>query len=196
MAPNMHPAEIEIGQRVINAAQDAGVERIVYHSVLHPQIESMPHHWDKLRVEEAIFNSHLRWTILQPAPYAQNFKRPPDGVLRIAYRSDAPFSFVDLRDVAEAAATVLQRDEFDDGIYELAGPEVLTVADIASALGVSVERVDSDQAGGRLSAMFAHYNLNGLVGNPAVLAMILGRPPTNALDALRRDELSRPLSHQ
>jgi uncharacterized protein YbjT (DUF2867 family) len=196
MAPNMHPGEIEIGQRVIKAAQDAGVERIVYHSVLHPQIESMPHHWDKLRVEEAIFNSNLRWTILQPAPYAQNFKRPPDGVLRIAYRSDAPFSFVDLRDVAEVAATVLERDEFDYGIYELAGPEVLTVADIARGLGASVERTDSAQAGEPLSAMFAHYHLHGLVGNPAVLAMILGRPPTRALDALRRDEVSRPLSHQ
>jgi uncharacterized protein YbjT (DUF2867 family) len=185
-----------MSRRVITVAQDLGVERIVYHSVLHPQLESMPHHWDKLRVEETIINSPLRWTILQPAPYVQNFKRPADGVLRIAYRSDAPFSFVDLRDVAEVAATVLERDEFDYGIYELAGPEVLTIADIASGLGASVERVDSDQAGGRLSAMFAHYDLHGLVGNPAVLAMILGRPPTKALDALRRDELSRPLSHQ
>jgi hypothetical protein len=24
---------------------------LVYHSVLHPQIEAMPHHWNKLRVE-------------------------------------------------------------------------------------------------------------------------------------------------
>jgi uncharacterized protein YbjT (DUF2867 family) len=46
MAPNMHPAEFEIGRRVIAAAQDLGLERIVYHSVLHPQLPSMPHHWD------------------------------------------------------------------------------------------------------------------------------------------------------
>lgn len=200
MAPNMHPAEFEMGRRVITVAQDLGVERIVYHSVLHPQLESMPHHWDKLRVEGTIINSPLRWTILQPAPYVQNFKRPADGILRIPYRSDALFSFVDLIDVAEAAATVLTRDEFDYGIYELAGPLVTSVAEIARGLGVRVESVDSLSwqrealAGGmspqtvtRLTAMFEHYDHHGLVGNPAALAMILGRPPTNALDALLRD---------
>jgi uncharacterized protein YbjT (DUF2867 family) len=129
----------------------------------------------------------LRWTVLQPAPYVQNFNRPPDGVLRVPYRIDAPFSFVDLMDVAEAAATVLTGSNFDYGTYELAGPEVSTLADIARALDVRVERVDTNQASTRLKAMFEHYDAHGLVGNPAALAMILGRRPTNALDALRRD---------
>lgn len=195
MAPNMHPAESDIGRRVIDAAQDLNVERIVYHSVLHPQLPSMPHHLDKLRVEEMIISSRMRWTILQPAPYVQNFKRPADGVLRIPYRSDAPFSFVDLMDVAEAAAIVLTNGGWDYGIYELAGPEVMTVADIARGLGARAETVDSPPAPSRFTAMFEYYELHGLVGNPAALAMILGRPPTNALDALLRD-LSRPLSHQ
>jgi uncharacterized protein YbjT (DUF2867 family) len=205
MAPNMHTAEFEIGRRVITIAPDAGVKRIVYHSVLHPQLESMPHHWDKLRVEEALMNSRLRWTILQPAPYAQNFTRPPDGVLRIAYRTDAPFSFVDLMDVADAAAIVLSVGDFDYGTYELAGPAVMTVADIAQQLGVRLECVDpqvwgrealargmSPQAVTRLKSMFEHYDAHGLVGNPAALATILGRPPTNALDALLRDLSAQP----
>jgi len=200
MAPNMHAAEFDIGQRVVAAARQLGIERIVFHSVLHPQLESMPHHWDKLRVEEVIINSPLRWTILQPAPYAQNFNRTPDGVLRIPYRSDAPFSFVDLMDVAEAAATVLAVHEFDYGIYELAGPAVMTVADIARGLGVQVETMDSrswqrqalasgmpEQTATRLTAMFEQYDAHGLIGNPAALSMILGRAPTNALDALLRD---------
>src|SRR5579859_3028585 len=187
MAPNMHPAEFEIGRNMISAAQDLSVERIVYHSVLHPQIEPMPHHWDKMRVEEALINSRLRWTILQPAPYIQNFKRPPDGVLRVPYRTDAPFSFVDLMDVAEAAATVLMEDKFDYGIYELAGPAVITVEDLARGFGVNLESTDSGEAPPRLAAMFEYYDRHGLVGNPAALEMILGRPPTNALDALLRD---------
>ncbi len=28
-----------------------GVKRFVYHSVLHPQIEAMPHHWAKMQTE-------------------------------------------------------------------------------------------------------------------------------------------------
>jgi len=187
MAPNMHPDELEIGRNVISVTQDLGVERIVYHSVLHPQIEAMPHHWDKMRVEEAILNSRLRWTVLQPAPYVQNFKRPADGVLRVPYRTDAPFSFVDLFDVAEAAAIVLTEGQFDYGIYELAGPEVMTVADLARGLGVKVESTDSGEAPPSLAAMFEYYDRHGLVGNPAALEMILGRPPTHALNALLRD---------
>jgi uncharacterized protein YbjT (DUF2867 family) len=187
MAPNMHPAEFEIGREVISAAEELGVERLVYHSVLHPHLEAMPHHWDKMRVEEAVIESRLRWTILQPAPYVQNFNRPPAGILRVPYRIDAPFSFVDLRDVAEAAAIVLTGTAFDYGIYELAGPNVLTVADIARRLDVRAETVGSQQASARLKAMFEYYDSHGLVGNPTALAMILGRPPTSALDAVLRD---------
>jgi hypothetical protein len=35
--------------------------RLVYHSVLHPQTEQMPHHWHKLRVEEMLLESRLPW---------------------------------------------------------------------------------------------------------------------------------------
>ena len=72
ICPNVHPDEIGIGRRVVSAALAAGVERFVYHSVLHPQIEAMPHHWAKMRVEELLFQSGLDATILQPAPYMQN----------------------------------------------------------------------------------------------------------------------------
>jgi predicted xylose isomerase-like sugar epimerase len=90
--------------------------------------------------------------------------------------------------------------DFDYGTYELAGPFVMTVADVARGLGARVETMNSQAwqrqalAGGmaaeavrRLAAMFEQYDLHGLVGNPAALAMILGRPPANALDALLRD---------
>jgi NAD(P)H dehydrogenase (quinone) len=190
MAPNMHPAEREIGRLMIEAARRSGVAKIVYHSVLHPQLESMPHHWEKLRVEQAVIESSLRWTILQPAPYAQNFARPLDGVLRIAYRASAQFSFVDLADVGEAAAVALTSSAFESGIYELAGPEVLTVADVAAALGAPLEMIHPEAwertalAGGmaagtaaRLVAMFRHYDEHGLVGNPAALTLCSDERP-------------------
>ena len=56
ICPNMHPNELTIGESAIRAAQAAGVERFVYHSVLHPQIELMAHHWQKMRVEEKLFS--------------------------------------------------------------------------------------------------------------------------------------------
>ena len=59
VCPNVSPDEIAIGRVSIAAARSAGVEHFVYHSVLHPQTEAMPHHWLKLRVEEALITSGL-----------------------------------------------------------------------------------------------------------------------------------------
>jgi NAD(P)H dehydrogenase (quinone) len=57
ICPNMHPAEIEIGRALIDLCVDQGTERFVFHSVFHPQIEAMPHHWHKMRVEELLIGS-------------------------------------------------------------------------------------------------------------------------------------------
>jgi len=37
--PNVNPDEIQIGETVIAAADDADFDRFVFHSVLHPQTE-------------------------------------------------------------------------------------------------------------------------------------------------------------
>ena len=83
ICPNVNPDEVIIGNSVIGAARAAGAERFVFHSVLHPQTEKMPHHWNKLRVEEALFESGLLFTILQPTAYMQNILA---GWQAIAYR--------------------------------------------------------------------------------------------------------------
>lgn len=197
LAPNVHPEEQRIGRTVLDAARAAGATRFVFHSVLHPQVESMPHHWAKLRVEEMVVESGMEWTVLQPAAYVQNFARPADGVLRAPYSLDAPFSLVDVTDVAEAAATVLTAAGHTAATYELAGPRPVTVRQVAAALGVRAEQqaVDEWARGQRLptyalealSAMFGHYDRHGLVGNPRVLATLLGRVPHDPLDVLARN---------
>ena len=54
ICPNVSPHEVLFGRLAINQAAQAGVEHFVYHSVLHPQTQEMPHHWLKLRVEEIL----------------------------------------------------------------------------------------------------------------------------------------------
>src|SRR5665648_506433 len=65
ICPNMNPYEEEIGQILIDASTKAGLQQFVYHSVLHPQVEIMAHHWHKLKVEEQLMMSSLPFTILQ-----------------------------------------------------------------------------------------------------------------------------------
>jgi len=78
ICPNVSPHEMAYAKAVVAAAKAAGVRRLVYHSVLHPQIEAMPHHWAKLRVEEMLLASGLDVTTLQPPPTCRTSWR--DGV--------------------------------------------------------------------------------------------------------------------
>ena len=207
ICPNVSPDEVEIGRTLLAAARRASVERFVYHSVLHPQTEAMPHHWRKLRVEEELFESGLAYTVLQPAPYMQNVlahwrRVVEEGVYPVPYASTAQLAMVDLEDVAEAAATVLTHDGLThDGhlgaTYELCGPENLDATEVASVLGDGlgrtvralvvrreVWRAEARAAGlddercETLLAMFRYYERHGLVGNPSVLRWLLGREPT------------------
>ena len=147
ICPNMHPDEAAIGQIVIAAARSAGVQHFVYHSVLHPQVEAMPHHWLKMRVEEQLFESGLSCTILQPAAYMQNVLAQwnsivQDGIYPVPYRIETRLGMVDLDDVAEAAAIVLTQAAPAEtsgtghagATYELAGAEALSQVEVASAL--------------------------------------------------------------
>jgi uncharacterized protein YbjT (DUF2867 family) len=202
ICPNVHPDEVAIGRAAIDAARAAGVERFVFHSVLHPQIEAMPHHWNKLRVEEALFESGLAFTILQPAAYMQNVLAGWEGIVSrgvyaVPYSTQAPFSPVDLEDVAEAAAIVLTEPNHAGAIYELAGPETLTPADLATVMARALERLVraerisiedwtrgakasgmADDAITALVRMFDYYDHFGLWGNSRVLNDILNRAPT------------------
>ena len=203
ICPNVSPHEIAFARALISAAKDSGVTRLVYHSVLHPQIEAMPHHWNKLRVEEILFSSALDITILQPTAYMQNSltewdRMVSDGIYRVPYPIGTRLSLVDLEDVAEAAARVLTDDGHSGATYELAGTPPLSQIEIAEAFGralnkvirAEAEAIESweqrardagidDYSRETLTKMFRAYARDGLKGNPNVLGWLLGRPPTS-----------------
>jgi uncharacterized protein YbjT (DUF2867 family) len=210
ICPNMHPDEVTIGRALIAAAQAAGVERLVYHSVLHPQTEAMPHHWNKLRVEEMIFESGLPYTILQPTAYMQNLLAGwrairEQGRYAVPYPVASRLSLVDLPDVGAAAARVLAEPGHLGATYELAGTPPLAQTEVATILGevlgrsVYAEEIhladweQSARAGGlgdyaidTLLKMFRYYARHGLIGNPNVLHWLLGRPPTTLAEFVQR----------
>jgi uncharacterized protein YbjT (DUF2867 family) len=208
ICPNMNSNEFAIGKLVINEAQKTGVEHFVYHSVLHPQTERMNHHWQKLRVEETIFESGMSFTILQPAPYMQNFLAGwksivEDEALRVPYSVNSKFSFVDLEDVAEAAKIVLTEPNHKNAIYELAGTGPMSHAEVAEIFGrvlkhnVRAEKEEisdwrlhagglSENAVAALVKMFEYYDQWGLVGNPNVLRWILKHDPESLESFIER----------
>ena len=210
ICPNVSPHEIAFAKTMIDAATRAGVRRIVYHSVLHPQIEAMPHHWSKMRVEEMLFSAKLDFTILQPTAYMQNSLAEwdhmvRDGIFRVPYPIETRLSLVDLDDVAQAAALVLTSDGHRSATYELVGTAPMSQIEIAETFArvlqrdVRAEAEPIETRGERvrnagmdnyqretLLKMFEAYARDGLRGNPNVLGWLLGRPPTSAIDFVAR----------
>jgi NAD(P)H dehydrogenase (quinone) len=203
ICPNVSPDEVLIGRNIIAVAKTVGVERFIFHSVLQPQIQSMPHHWQKLLVEEQLIASGLQFTILQPAVYMQNILSQREsildqGIYKVPYPTETSLSFVDLQEVAQVAAAVLTESGHENATYPLAGTPGVSQAEIAASLShianrvVKVEEVTladwERQARARglgdyqvetLVAMFRYYARYGLPGNPQVLRWLLGIPPMN-----------------
>jgi uncharacterized protein YbjT (DUF2867 family) len=196
--PNIDPGEATGAPGLFAAAGQAGVGRVVYHSVLRPQARSMPHHAAKDRAEEALDRSGLAWRVLQPCAYADNLDgqfaaAASTGSFRSPWGLERAQSFVDLRDVAEAAAVLLTEDGLDGGTFEAAGPEPLTAVDVAERFGAALHRevtaVDAvpdgpvpplDGTGDAYAAhclrrMFDYYRAHGFRGSPRVLEGLLGR---------------------
>jgi uncharacterized protein YbjT (DUF2867 family) len=210
ICPNVSRGEIAYARTVATAAKAQGVGRFIYHSVLHPQIEAMPHHWAKVKTEDMLFAFGFDLTVLQPTAYMQNILGTwrgimVDGVFRVPYPVETRISLVDLEDVAEAAALVLTKPGHGGATYELTGTEPLSQTEIAKALAAALERPVSAvaepvetweqraRAGGigehgrnTLVAMFRYYAGHGLIGNSNVLSWLLGRAPHSLAHFLGR----------
>jgi uncharacterized protein YbjT (DUF2867 family) len=209
--PNVHPNEDEIGKNAVVSALKMGVRRFVYHSVLFPQIERMPHHWRKLRVEEILIESGLDFSILQPANYMQNvlaFRTSieNDQIWHLPYDPEARSTPVDLLDVAIVAVKVLSEDKHSRATYAIGGPEILSSIEIAKLLSsnlgkqitVSRQNISEWESSVRqagvtkekletLKLMFSYYDQRDFVGNSSVLEMLLERAPTSFSEFLARD---------
>ena len=209
MAPNMAEDEPGFVSALLDAARSADVGRVVYHSVCAPYAPAMPHHVGKAVSEDLVRRSGLDWTILQPCAYVQNFLpglRAPDPAVEVVYGLDRPFGLVDLGDVGEAAAITLLETTHVGATYELGGPSLVTVRDVAAAaergLGRPVRLAQitaSDWAAGPgadlgerertwLLDMFDYYDRHGLPCGPIPLRELLGRR-AHDLDTILRAAL-------
>lgn len=198
--PAFAPDEAGMGVAMVEAARDAGVRKFVFSGVYHPSISRMVNHAAKQPVEEALYESKMDFTILQPAMFMQNLAGAwgaivESGKFVMPYSKRAKVSYVDYRDVAEVAALAMTGDELSYGTFELSASGMVdrvTMAEMASeALGRTVvadELSPQEWASNSgmpegpmrdgLVRMMTHYDEHGFPGgNALVLRAILGRDP-------------------
>jgi uncharacterized protein YbjT (DUF2867 family) len=145
----------------LNVAREAGIDRIVYLSVIHSdRYVNVPHFAGKFGVERMIEQMKLGATILRPAYYMDNEITIKDVVTGYGIYpmpiGDKGLAMIDARDVGEVAALELIRREkaptpLPSNRINLVGPDTLTGTDAAAVwsdvLGRTIAFPGNDTAG-------------------------------------------------
>ncbi|MEH2003311.1 MAG: NmrA family NAD(P)-binding protein [Nostoc sp.] len=198
--PAFAPNEAELGVAMVEAAKVAGVRKFVFSGVIHPSISALSNHAAKCPVEEALYESGMNFTVLQPTMFMQNFDSGWQAVMEkgqfaLPYSKYAKTSYVDYRDVAEVAALALTSDRLDHGTFELCDAGMVDRVELAAMMSEALDRpieageptfeewaqtahIPEGAIREGMKKMYAHYDRYGFPGgNALVLRAILGREP-------------------
>ncbi|OJX64714.1 MAG: hypothetical protein BGO95_02985 [Micrococcales bacterium 73-13] len=144
MAPN--DVRFRLHANAIDAARAAGVEHVVYTSMLGASAEAITEHSRLVHhpTEEHLKASGLDWTVLRHSLYAETLLDDLDrtlatGLLRRPGGERAA-AYIARDDLGRSAATVLANDDHAGRVYSETMSATLTGAEIAAALSTAAGR--------------------------------------------------------
>lgn len=203
----------ELGERVaqhtavIDAARAAGVQRIVYTSILKAGSTSNPLAGEHEGTEAALRASGIPVTLLRNGWYTENYTERLAELLElgelVGATADGRISAAPRADFGAAAAAALLADEDGDVVHELGG-ESFTFGELAATISdvtgttvahrdLSVEdyQAELEQQGldtgtaGFVAGLDASIAAGDLETGSADLAGLLGRPTTPLAEVVR-----------
>ncbi|MEO9014044.1 MAG: NmrA family NAD(P)-binding protein [Terrimesophilobacter sp.] len=197
ITPAFAPDATELGLALIDAAQRAGVRKLVYSGVYHPSLP-LENHASTRPIEAVLYASDLDFTILQPAMYLQGLdgawqQARATGALVMPWSKRSRMTYVDYRDVAEVAALAFTDERLSYGTFELAAGGMIDRMRLAglfaAASGIPITAEDVPEGAlptslpDGLRAMFSDYDRHGFHGGSSFgLRSILGRSPRTVED--------------
>ena len=199
---------VEQHRNVVDAAARAGVDRLVYTSVLGADLGRLLLADEHLATEQLIAESGLPYTILRNGWYTENFepalRQAADTGHVLASAGDGRVASATREDYAEAAAAVLARDGHAWQTYELSGDGGWSFDELAAALTevlgrevtyrrltpaqhlAALEEAGVDGGTARyLVALDANIEDGALDLVTGDLSRLIGRPSTPLVQALR-----------
>lgn len=134
----------ELGKRaeqhanVIEAAKKAGVKWVVYTSLLQADTSSLSLAPEHYATEKALQASGLTYTILRNGWYTENYTGSVAGAVAagafIGSAGEGKISSAARADFADAAVAVVTGTGHENKVYELAGDESYTLAELAAEI--------------------------------------------------------------
>lgn len=131
--------EVRQGQNVVEAAEDADLDQLVYSSTMDATVaRNVPHFGAKATVEATVCGADVRSTILRPAPFYQNL-RAFAGAIRAGFvpfpiDSTTELPMVDVRDIGTAGAAVLSEPATHAGGVHRVVARTYTLRELARQL--------------------------------------------------------------
>jgi uncharacterized protein YbjT (DUF2867 family) len=131
------PGAADAIQAFVDLARKRGVKKLV---LLSGRGEE-----EAQACERIIQSSGLHWTIVRASWFNQNFSEGAfidmvlKGVITLP-AGDQAEPFVDADDIADVAAAALTDDRHNGEIYEVTGPRLMTIADVAADLSTAIGR--------------------------------------------------------
>lgn len=132
----------EVGQRIrqhqaaVEAAKKAGVEHLVYTSILHADTSRMALAEEHLATERIIRASGLPFTLLRNGWYLENYTENLGPALQygalMGAAKEGRIAGATRADYAAAAVVVLTTPGHESKVYELAGDQPFTMAELAA----------------------------------------------------------------
>jgi uncharacterized protein YbjT (DUF2867 family) len=190
------------------AMRDAGVRRVTLQSSSSVPAGDMSNAVARYHIlsEQAIRDSGLAWTFIQPNSFMTNTLRwlpqmRAGDTIRLPF-ADVPIATIDPADIAEVAAAALTTDRHEGRAYRVSGPESLLPAEQVAILGrvlgrdLRLEPMSNDEARAEMSASmpaeyvdaFLRFFVDGTIDESTVLPtveQVLGRPPRRFEDWAR-----------
>lgn len=131
------PGATDAIEAFVNQAKQAGVERLVLLSGRgEPEAQTC---------ERIVEESGLEWTVIRAAWFNQNFSEGAfidmvlDGAITLP-GGDTAEPYIDADDIADVAVAALTEAGHSGQIYEVTGPRLMTMADVAADLSEATGR--------------------------------------------------------
>jgi uncharacterized protein YbjT (DUF2867 family) len=130
------PDRVRQHQAAVDAFVEAGVERVVYTSFLGAAPEAaFTFARDHFHTEQHLESAGLRFSALRNSFYQDILPAMAvDGVIR-GPAGTGRFAPVSRADIADVAVALLLDEEQPTGRFDITGPELLTMAEVADLLG-------------------------------------------------------------